>query len=103
MNIFNFYIDPSATDLQTAGWLIVQDVATKAELLSHTEYDKDAIAAAVVAAPAAEPVAAPEPAKDTEPVVAAPVNPAPAESTETKKKKCNWLCFWRRYRVAKTI
>lgn len=43
VNIFNFYIDPSATDLQTAGWLIVQDVATKAELLSHTEYDKDAI------------------------------------------------------------
>lgn len=43
VNIFNFYIDPSATDLQTAGWLIVQDVATKAELLSHTEYDKEAI------------------------------------------------------------
>ena len=54
------------------------------------EYDKNAIAAAVVAAPAAEPVAAPEPEREPEPVAAAPVNPAPAESTETKKKKCNW-------------
>lgn len=49
------------------------------------EYDKNAIAAAVVAASAAEPVAAAEPAKEPEPVAA-----APAESTETKKKKCNW-------------
>lgn len=49
------------------------------------EYDKNAIAAAVVAAPAAEPVAAAEPAKEPEPVAA-----APTESTETKKKKCNW-------------
>ncbi|MBR5644523.1 MAG: OmpA family protein [Salinivirgaceae bacterium] len=54
------------------------------------EYDKNAIAAAVVAAPAVEPVAAPEPEREPEPVAAAPVNPAPAESTETKKKKCNW-------------
>lgn len=43
VNIFNFYIDPSATDLQTAGWIIVQDVATKAELLAHPEFDKAAI------------------------------------------------------------
>lgn len=43
VNIFNFYIDPSATDLQTAGWIIVQDVATKAELLAHSEFDKAAI------------------------------------------------------------
>lgn len=43
VNIFNFYIDPSATDLQTAGWIVVQDVATKAELLAHPEFDKDAI------------------------------------------------------------
>ena len=43
INIFNFYIDPSATDLQTANWLIVQDVATKSELLSHEDYDKEAI------------------------------------------------------------
>ena len=49
------------------------------------EYDKNAIAAAVVAAPAAEPVAAAEPAKEPEPVAA-----APTESTDTKKKKCNW-------------
>ena len=43
VNIFNFYIDPSATDLQTANWIIVQDVATKAELLTHPEYDQAAI------------------------------------------------------------
>lgn len=43
INVFNFYIDPSATDLQTAGWLIVEDVATKSDLLSHTEYDKEAV------------------------------------------------------------
>lgn len=43
VNIFNFYIDPSATDLQTAGWIVVQDVATKAELLAHPEFDKAAI------------------------------------------------------------
>lgn len=44
VNIFNFFISPSAKDLQTADWIIVQDSATKSELLSHEEYDKQAIA-----------------------------------------------------------
>lgn len=43
VNIFNFFISPSARDLQTADWIIVQDVATQSELLSHEEYDKAAV------------------------------------------------------------
>ena len=43
VNVFNFFISPSAKDLQTSDWIIVKDTATKAELLSHEEYDKEAI------------------------------------------------------------
>lgn len=42
INIFNFYKDPTAKNMQS-GWHIVKDTATKAELLNHAEYDQDVV------------------------------------------------------------
>lgn len=43
VNIFNFYIAPTAKSLQGADWLLTKDAVGKAELKAHPEYDQAAI------------------------------------------------------------
>lgn len=42
INIFNFYKDPTAKNMQS-GWHVVKDTATKAELQNHPEYNQDVV------------------------------------------------------------